>query len=226
MKLRRNGLVPYTPIGSRKPLHGSVEMRKITSFLIFIGHLTCGYSQDAKVKLNRADTISFYSYERFRSYPFMLGSVKTNDKDSYDIPFEGGVYGLENDKIQACVMPEGRNNSVLFKTESQLKKDTLEILISGFNGVEGQILLIRIFGNRYMVLYQMESTVDGVDGNPEKKIIKPTKTLLRLKNLRFQKKGSSVRGYTEFEGKCISGCEKRSFNIKIKGNFSAHINRR
>jgi hypothetical protein len=165
-----------------------------------------------------------YVLEGFKSHPSGSGAVIVDNKNKYAVPFEEGTFGDQT--IHAYLLCNENPIETLYVTDASLRKDTLEILIFGFNGVESQQYLIRVHQNKYSLGYQIQSTMDAqieLDNNTKiDRKISPSKTMVKLNTLKFQK-GVRVRGYTEFEGKCVSGCGVKPFEVKIKGNFSALI---
>ena len=201
-------------------------MKHIILIALGCAVISCAWSQHRKPLPITHDSTSLFALRGFYAYPSGSGSAIVDSKNRFVIPFQGGTYGSGNKKIHAYIYQEEDSVQQLFWTTALLTKDTLEILITGFNGVESQQYLIRISNDKYTVGYQIRTTMDDqIELEKNIKIdrkIAPYMTKLRLSTSHFMS-GTEVRGYTEFKGKCVSGCGESPFEISLRGNFSVFI---
>jgi hypothetical protein len=101
--------------------------------------------------------------------------------------------------------------------EARLKDDTLNILIFETNTIFDYKYKIKIVDDEFKIDFWYQTTIDTTDR--EVKTIKQTLVL----NRREFKRGQEIRGHTEYEGQCVSGCDGDEKPIVIKGNFKVTV---
>ncbi|UXE67871.1 MAG: hypothetical protein KA713_04505 [Chryseotalea sp. WA131a] len=151
-------------------------------------------------------------------------SVIIDSKDKFEFRDEGKAVKIFEEEAVSDTIRSGLvvNNDDLrhiwfTKTYfNSFNKDTLQIEIYSTDQAYSHRYVIKIFKDKCKVDYQYQ--MSGPEF--ERKVI-PIEYLVKLNSLDF-KKGKTIRGYTEFKGKCRGeGCSDS--NIEIKGNFKILI---
>lgn len=151
--------------------------------------------------------------------------IAINNQDLFAISNEDSLLiditdkSVPPDTIRSEIKFEEIKSLIRF-TSSQIKNDTLEILIYETNSVYHHNYLIKVVNGKFNIYYSFKTVFDYDDGASFERKIVPSSLRLVLNTSDF-KEGSTVRGYTELKGKCKSrGSE---MNVSIHGNFKAVI---
>jgi|LakMenEpi03Aug12_release.lakeMendotaPanAssembly.Ray.scaffolds.fasta_scaffold1203116_1 hypothetical protein len=162
------------------------------------------------------------------------GQVVTNGNDAFNIQNEDKVLKDESDvyapydTVRSDVNFENWNSSVRF-TRSTLKENILEIVIYESNPSFDLKYVITVKNKMFKINILYRSPDRAIRENEEVDLflkISPVQSKLILSTLEF-KKGTIIRGYTEFQGRCMLGWNDKNNKgeriIKLKGNFKAEI---
>ncbi|MBX2895772.1 MAG: hypothetical protein KF763_10040 [Cyclobacteriaceae bacterium] len=148
--------------------------------------------------------------------------VVVDKNSSFTVNNEGKMYNSlidvseTNGFIKSDVMVNGDTTRRIVYTKSEMKNDTLKIVIHQTDPAYHHTYIILIFKNRYLMDYKFLTSGEAVNRR-----LKPIQTKLILKRLDFRK-GEELRGYAEYKAKCLEGCWEDS--IVVKGNFIVTIN--
>jgi hypothetical protein len=146
---------------------------------------------------------------------------KVNPSVDYKIDHEDQVYVSDfeepNDTITASVeiINENRHFSTIELSEATLVSDTLKITLYTTTSAYHHEYNIFVVNDKYLIKYRFAG-----GGGIFDEILVPIETTLRLDSKQF-KRGSIIRGFTEFKTKCISPCSKGEFIAK--GNFKIKV---
>lgn len=149
--------------------------------------------------------------------------VNIDSSRSYEIKNEGNVINTLFDVPETEGVIKSSlivNNDTLNKIQfvkGELNNDTLRILIHQTDPAYHHEYEITVFGDEYRINYEFRTS--GEQDELKWMIID---SMLKLNSLDF-KSGKEIRGYTEYEGKCVAGCNSDPERITVKGNFSVLI---
>jgi hypothetical protein len=149
--------------------------------------------------------------------------VIVDKNDGYEVPNEGKVLNTlfevaeTRDTIRSGMVVNNDPRFTILFTEAEIRGDTLRILIHQTDPAYHQEYIVLVFKGKYNVEYTLSAPID-----PERSKMIATETKLKLNTLDF-KKGTQIRGYTEYTGKCAKGCFEGNRPVKVKGNFVAII---
>jgi hypothetical protein len=141
--------------------------------------------------------------------------------DVYPIKSEDGIYLSDfdepNDTIRAAIQVKNEDNvfSSIVLSKAELLNDTLKIDLWTTNSAYHHEYQIVIVGKKYFIKYRFAASPGYIDG-----LLAPLETKLKLNTGQF-KKGTNIRGYTEFKTKCIKPCHDGIYIAS--GNFKATI---
>jgi hypothetical protein len=119
------------------------------------------------------------------------------------------------DTTRANLKVNNDENREIFFTNAKLNGHDLKILLHTTSPAYHQEYLISISNGKYRIKYNFKTS-----GDPFDRTIKSDNTILELNTLKFNK-GDTVRGYTEFHGKCFykKDPDYPTEILNIKGNF-------
>lgn len=170
------------------------------SGLVFLGLFVLPVCLAQKIKWRPIEVKSDSTYE--------IKNEGKSYKALFDLPEDHGL------KRSSLIVNNDTLRNIMF-TEAKLTGDTLKILIHQTDEAYHHAYRITVVHDRFYIQYSFLTS-----GVQTRRTIKPLMTKLVLSSLEFRK-GSMIRGYTAYKGKCIQGCWEDL--IFIEGNFSAII---
>jgi hypothetical protein len=142
--------------------------------------------------------------------PFMV-----DKKREYSVQDEGTEFIDHNARYitQAALDVSMTDRALISYTDARLRTDTLDILVHDFDESHSHNFQIRIVAGQYAMLYDFSYPIDAINRRIE---TLSSKLILNTGSFR---RGESIRGYVEYSGKCVQGCEYTPGLIVAKGNF-------